>query len=72
MKTKTQKKNKKDVKSPDTKFIEAQKYTDRGTVYDDNPNLDVPEFADEESALLPDPAETDKNFKINKDENENI
>jgi hypothetical protein len=72
MKTKAQKKSKKVAKSPDNKFIEAQKYTDRGTIYDDNPNLDVPEFADEEATFLPDPAETDKNPLLKKDENENI
>ena len=72
MKTNALKKNKKDVKSPEDKFVSEEKYTDRGTVYDDDPNLDVPEFTDDDAALLPGEAEEEINPFNKKEEDENI
>ena len=72
MKSASKKKNNPANKTPEDKFVAGQKYTDRGTIFDDDPNLDVPEFVNEEEELLSDAALEETNPLNKTEENENI
>jgi len=71
MKTSTGKKKKPQTKGHVPREIEEQKYTDSGTIFEEDPYNNEPEIVDEEGIIPEEPVENSDKLK-NDEENESI
>ena len=71
MKTSTGKKKKPQTKEYVPREIEEQKYTDSGTIFEDDPHNNTPEVVEEEG-ITPEESEQNSDNIKNNEENESI